>query len=680
MFWTCQPVKKRKDSDKLTKTNALAPCNRVLAIPELRDLLYSFFPSRLTTTTARTTNNDNNPRGASCMLVCRHWNSYFAPYHWSNISFTNQNHLDFAQVIRAQGYRVRKFSCSKVDKSILTTLVQHCHSLEELDLGFGEKTFWMQYDFLEQIFIDLAHTQQQQQQQRYIQYQEKAGYGGYGEDQGRHGLRRVEITLNMLELRPQMLWSLCQLPHLKELTINANGIIGDEESLKYLEDVTLYLLECCPGLESFTVHYNALTVHRHPFEYRNWLKEKVETEMTRGPMTFQDALARRKHVLPAAAPRWSGWPSEKQDYYYERPPPQYSAQEKPKTWNLRRLVLYGFKPDASILPRIFSRCPLLEDIGIHLGWSVVDASTWTSLATQCPNLKTLNISGQSHHYRDYDMLSIPELLATFPRLEILNVKDYPREDLDLQSLDSTLLTNAQEKGGEGERGHLLKSFSLQGHFSGSLAKILDVLSSRSFSQLEELKIESTFTNAWCQAQTATPNASTEGSLLDFTRSWDIVARTLVKLDLHGLQFPDKETTVKFLRRVQEFESLRVLRVSHHHLKDFIASTAPNELTAPSPSLNANAGDLLPIPPVDFRLPHIQELLVPKKWTNGLFGHDAAEVLCPSNGMLTLSEMLFLLVATPSLKTFSLARNSIQPETAALVRGMFRHVYLDTNHE
>lgn len=540
----------------------------------------------------------------------------------------------------------------------------------------------MQYDFLEQIFIDLAHTQQKQQQ-RYIQYQEKAGYGGYGEDHGRHMLRRVDITLNMLDLRPRMLWSLCQLPHLKDLTINANGIIGDEESLKYLEDTTLYLLECCPGLENFTVHYNALTVHRHPFEYRNWLKEKVETETTRGPSTPQDALARRKHISPAATPRWSEWPSEKQDHYYERPPPQYSAQEKPKTWNLRRLVLYGFKPDTSILPRIFSRCPLLEEVGIHLGWSVFDASTWTSLAAHCPNLKTLNISGHSYHYRDYDVLSIPELLAKFPRLETLNVKDYPREDLALQFLNSTLLTYAQEKGGEGEQGHLLKSFSLQGHFSGSLAKTLDVLSSQSFSQLEELKIESTFTNTWCETQTATPNMSTEGSLLDFTRSWGIVARTLVSMDLHGLQFPDKATTAKFFQRLQEFESLRVLRVSHHHLKDLISTastTSTNLLTAPSPSINANPGDLHPLPPVDFRLPHIQELLVPKKWTSGLPGQDASEVLCPSNGMLTLNDILFLLAATPSLKTLSLAQNSIQPETAAFVRRIFRHVCLDTNHE
>lgn len=75
MFWTCQPVKKRKDTDKLTRSNAFAPCNRVLAIPELRALLYSFFPSGLSTTTTTTTRKSSkNPKGAACMLVCRHWN------------------------------------------------------------------------------------------------------------------------------------------------------------------------------------------------------------------------------------------------------------------------------------------------------------------------------------------------------------------------------------------------------------------------------------------------------------------------------------------------------------------------------------------------------------------------------------------------------------------------------
>lgn len=76
MFWTCQPAKKRKDTDKLTRTNAFAPCNRVLAIPELRDLLYSFIPSGLPTTTTTTNNSNKTSKGASCMLVCRHWKRY----------------------------------------------------------------------------------------------------------------------------------------------------------------------------------------------------------------------------------------------------------------------------------------------------------------------------------------------------------------------------------------------------------------------------------------------------------------------------------------------------------------------------------------------------------------------------------------------------------------------------
>ncbi|KAG9064561.1 hypothetical protein KI688_002819 [Linnemannia hyalina] len=641
MFWTCQPVKKRKDTDKLTRTNAFAPCNRVLAIPELRDLLYSFIPSGLsnTATTTTTTNNSNkNPKGASCMLT----------------------HNEFAQVIQEQGYRVRKFSCSKVDKSILTSLVQHCHSLEELDLGFGEKSFWMQYDFLELIFINLAKSQQW-----HLKDWEKGC--------GRRGLRKVEITLNMLDFRPRMLWSLCQLPYLRDLTINANGSIGDEESLQYLEEVTLYLLECCPRLESFTINYNALTIHRHPFEYRNWLKEKVETEATRGPVTPQDALARCRHISPTAATRLSGWLSEKQGDYYERASTaQDSAQEKPKTWNLRRLVLYGFRPDTSVLPRIFSRCPRLEEIGIHLGWSVIEADTWTSLATHCPNLKVLNISGYSYQYREYDVLSIPELLAMFPRLETINAKDYPRQDFDLQSLDSSLITYGEKKDGE-QQGHMLKSLSLVGHGSGSLPKVLGILSSRSFTHLEELKIEYTFSSPspWLQAKAVTPNISTEGSLLDFSRPWDVVARTLVKLDLHGVQFPDKATTVKFFRRLQDFKSLRVLRASHHHLKDLISTTSLP--TSSSPSLTTTPGDILLLPTVDYRLPHIQNLFIPQKWSEALSVQDASDIL-------SLNDILFLLATTPSLKTLSLAKNSISPETAAFVRGAFRQVCLDTNYE
>lgn len=532
--------------------------------------------------------------------------------------------------------------------------------MEELVLGFEEKSFWIQYDFLEQIFINLAKAQQW-----HMQEWEK----GYG----RRGLRKVEITLNMLDFRPRMLWSLCQLPYLRDLTINASGSIGDEESFQYLEEVTLYLLECCPKLESFTVHYNALTIHRHPFEYRNWFKEKVETEATRGPLTPKDALARCPHISPTAAPRLSGWPSEKQGDYYERASAtHYCAQEKPKTWNLRRLVLYGFRPDTSILPRIFSRCPHLEEIGIHLGWSVIETNTWTSLATHCPNLKVLNISGYSYQYREYDVLSIPELLAMFPRLETFNAKDYPRQDFSLQSLDSTLITYGEKNDGE-QQGHMLKSFSLVGHGSGSLPKVLDVLSSRSFTHLEELKIEYAFSSPspWLQAKAVTPNISTEGSLLDFSRSWDVVARTLVKLDLHGVQFPDKATTVKFFRRLQDFKSLRVLRTSHHHLKDLISTT--NSPKIPSISLTTTTGAVPLLPTVDYRFPHIHDLLILQKSSGALSVQDASNIL-------TLDDTLFLLATTPSLKTLSLAISLISPETAAFVRGAFRQVCLDTNLE
>lgn len=517
----------------------------------------------------------------------------------------------------------------------------------------------MQYEFLEKIFIDLAETQQW-----HLQDWEK----GYG----RRGLRKVEITLNMLDFRPKMLWSLCQLPYLKDLTINANGSIGDEESLGYLEEITLYLLECCPRLESFTVHYNALTIHRHPFEYRKWLKGKVETEATRGPLTPQDALARCRHISSTVAPRLSGWSSEKQGDYYERASgTQSSAQEKPKSWNLRRLVLYGFRPDTSVLPRIFSRCPRLEEIGIHLGWSVIEADTWTSLATHCPSLKDLNISGYSYQYREYDVLSIPELLAMFPRLETFNAKDYPRQDFDLQSLDSPLITHGEKNDGE-RQGHMLKSLSLIGHGSGSLPKVMDVLSSRSFTHLEELKIKYKFSSPspWLQAKAETPSISTEGSLLDFSRSWDVVARTLVKLDLHGVLFPDKATTVKFFRRLQDFRSLRELRASHHHIKDLISTTSSP--TSPRPSLTITSGDIL-LPTVDYRFPHIQHLLIPKKLSGALSAQE-------DSGILTLNDILFLLATAPSLKTLSLDRDSISPETAAFVRGAFRHVHLDTNHE
>ncbi|KAG0372948.1 hypothetical protein BGX24_012376 [Mortierella sp. AD032] len=576
---------------------------------------------------------------------------------------------------KEHGYHIRRFSSRMVDRTILTTLAQHCHFLEELDLGFVDKTFWMQYEFLEQVFIALSQTyfkQQEQQQRKKLQEQQGPDLENGLEmdcEQGRRlqrtGLRKAEISLNLLDLKPSMLWSLCQLPHLTDLTINAIGTIGDDKSLGFMEDMTLSLLECCPRVESLTLRYSALRVLRHPFRCRVWIKDKLEKKRSRGPSTPQEAIDRCGISLPVQERTLSG-----------KATTTGVVVDRGTRHGLRRLVLSGYSTEVRILPRLFSRCNLLEEFGVHLGWARLDNSYWRSLSTSCRNIKAIDISGYSYHYIDYDILSIPDILVMFPKLETLNAQDYPRQDLSVLSLDHVLQKYAQEHGGEG---HPLKSFSLVGHFDASLSKLLEVLACRSFFQLESLKIGYALGHPAYQAWRQTPHDSPEGSSCDFSRSWDAVARTLVKLDLHGVYFPDKTTMATFFGRLQEFGSLRVLRVSRHHVKDLISistyATTLSSVTYAAPTL---ANDTPPV--INYCFPHIQHLIIALQWFGGSNAHPPTELIPSPNAMLTQDEVLFILTATPSLVALSLTYSSISKETATFIRQRFRHVRLDTTHD
>lgn len=72
MFWTqsitASSKKTKKKNTNKTHRNALLPCNRILDIKELRDLICSFLPHR----------HDNGKLiYLSPVLVCRHWHRYF---------------------------------------------------------------------------------------------------------------------------------------------------------------------------------------------------------------------------------------------------------------------------------------------------------------------------------------------------------------------------------------------------------------------------------------------------------------------------------------------------------------------------------------------------------------------------------------------------------------------------
>lgn len=636
--------------------------------------------------------------------------SYFIPYHVEEISFVNKPSHLLINLFKAHGHLIRHFSCRTVDKTLLTTLAEYCPLLEEVELGLGKGAFWMGYEYLERMFRTLSQARFQWDGQDRQEH-------GHGQGQGQEEklverkqnlgtvvrrLRKVEIDIEMLYLNPTMLWSLCHITHLTDLSINARGMIGQDWSRWCLENLTLSLLECCPGVERFRIYYSPQKMIYHPRGYRSWFKERVWEPRQDGrapPSVPRDAVARRGVVssfgqgeeidlgerregsLSSAAATTMGSGSGTEA--------GAGAKEdiEGRPFILRQLELRGYCAEMDTLLHLFKRCPLLEQLSLFQSWSALHSGHWHALAAHCQQtLRSIRLSAYSYNHLAIDDLNVPDLLTLFPQLELLHVVDYPHQQLNLAALDSSLSKFEHEQQG---RPHPLRAFSVTGHFDEALVRLFDIISCPSLKCLETLKVGYTYTAPRDRTLMETPETSREGMYYDFTRSWDAVGRTLVRLDLHGLYFPDKQVTAKFFRRLEGFRSLRVLRASVHHFQDVIStSSSYSSSSSSSSSLSPSAttkDDLQTckpaiLPVTDYRFPYIQDLLIGNQRLHRMMdGRINDPTLFSEKEMLSLNQILFLLTATPSLKNLLLQFQSVDDATAAVVRRQFRGVYVDTNY-
>ncbi|KAH7041862.1 hypothetical protein BKA57DRAFT_539381 [Linnemannia elongata] len=708
MFWTqITPSSKKtinKNTDK-THRNALLPCNRILDIKELRDIISSFMPR---------CNGNGKLIYLSSVLVCRHWHSYFILYHVEEISFINKPPSMLKTLVKAHGHLIRRFSCRALDKTLLTTLVEHCPLLEEIVLGLGKGGFWMEYEYLERMFRTLSQTRLQWDgQDRDRLPQQEHGHGESSVEQKQSSgavlrqLRKVEIDLDMEYLKPTMLWSLCHIPHLTDLNINARGTIGQDRSSWYLESLTLSLLECCPGVEKFRIYYSPQKMKYHPEGYRSRFKERVWEPMQDGrgpPLVPKDALVklgvassfgqgeeiglgvedkrRQRSLLPKAATNMGLTPGTeaaagKEEDIVSRP------------FILRQLELRGYHAEMNTLLHLFKRCPLLEQLSLFQSWSAVHSAHWHALSTHCQQtLRSIRLSAYNFNHYEVDDLNISTFLTLFPQLELLQVVDYPLQQLNLEAFDSSLSKFELEHQG---RPHPLKAFCVTGNFAQMLVRLFDIISCPSLKCLESLKVGYTYRSLRYHELRETPETSDLGTQYDFTRSWEAVGRTLVRLDLHGLFFPDKQVTAKFFRKLEGFRSLRVLRASVHHFQDIISTSSSygsstSTSTPPSmlPSATTKDGtqsckpEILPI--ANYRFPSIQDILVGYRRSQMMMRSIINNPAYSSEReRLSLNQVLFLLAATPSLKNLLLQSQSVDDATAAIVRRLFRGVYVDTNY-
>lgn len=609
-------------------------------------------------------------------------------------------------VFKAHGHLIRHFSCQTVDKNLLSILAEHCPLLEEVELGLGKGAFWMGYEYLERMFraLSQARFQWDGQDQDQLPLQEHGH--GQGQRKGEKSvelkqssvavlrrLRKVEIGIDMQYLNPTMLWSLCHITHLTDLSINARGSIGQDQSSRCLENLTLSLLECCPRVERFRLYYSPQKMIYPPRGYRSWFKERVwerSQDRRAPPLVPRDAVVRRGVVstfgqgeidmgerqegsLSSAAATNMGSGSGTGE--------ETGAKEDIVTrpFILRQLELRGFYAEMDTLLYLLKRCPLLEQLSLFQSWSSLRSGDWHALTTHCQQtLLSFRLSTYNYNHPQFNDLNVPDLLTSFPQLELLHLDNYPLQQLNLADLDTSL--SKFELGQQG-RPHPLRALCITGHFDEALARLFDIISCPSLKCLETLKIGYTYMLPMDRALLNTPETSPQGAYYDFTRSWEAVGRTLVRMDLHGLHFPDKQVTAKFFRKLEGFRSLRTLRASVHHFQDIIStsSSSRSSLTlSPSATTKDDAQSCKPaiLPAADYHFPFIQDLLIVNYHK---MMHDRINDLATFwKGTLSFDQILFLLAATPSIRNLLIQSLTVTEATAAAVRTQFPGLYVDNN--
>jgi hypothetical protein len=238
-------------------------------------------------------------------------------------------------------------------------------------------------------------------------------------------LKKVEIHIDVLEVKPSMLWSLCHAPYITDVSIEVCGMIGQEDSKAYVKDLTIFLLECCsPRVERLHIYYSPQRYPYHVFGgCRSWFKERVlETKGRKGrapPVEPQEALVRLCRAVSSGIREVE---DDEEDEDGKRKGSKSSAAatmnsepeagaastagvtETSSTFGLRRLELTGQYAELDILPSLFQRSPLLQELTIFQAWSKFNPSHWLALLTQCRHtLRAIRMHGDTYSFQESDI-------------------------------------------------------------------------------------------------------------------------------------------------------------------------------------------------------------------------------------------------------------------------------------
>ncbi|KAF9947033.1 hypothetical protein BGZ72_010935 [Mortierella alpina] len=500
-------------------TLILSPCNKVLLIQELQDLIRSKLPFRDLKT---------------CTLVCRHWNSLFNPFLWAKVEL-HEHDRGKRTILRRHGNHVVSLDSVHADKKTLRFIRKFCPYIQLLSLEMDHRSAWIHYDYLDTFFTRLPH------------------------------LTTLQIRFDAFQFSPSMFYSLSRLRNLTRLTMDV-FLAQHHSSRHYHPDAYMAILDCCHQLQELVVC--GLFLERpltptHPTQtpLQQWVKRTLQPQRTNPPA--QEAIHDPRHARTWSASlpiRRLSRQLLKSHVHASEDTSHLATVDKSAivgTYRIQRLDFRSQSMDDDVFCNLMRRCPLLEHLSLEGVWVGISSNSWTVLSESCPRLFTLDVR---HSDSVLSLPTVETLIALFPRLENVAMRAIEfHRDPDLSAL-GTFLGQLEDQHGERRA---LKHI----HYSGSIRRPLKVLLDivTQIPSLESLTVGFT-------VNAIRPVDEVPEPPLEIEKPW-ICQDTLVHLDLTSVSFADKRLFRQFFEHVQRLTRLKSLWISISHVREACGSMA-----------------------------------------------------------------------------------------------------------
>ncbi|KAG0279222.1 hypothetical protein BGZ96_002022 [Linnemannia gamsii] len=133
--------------DTLKRTSsALTPCDRVLGLPELQELIFSFVGSF------------SIAESKKCTLVCRRWRSHLAPSIWKSVTMGSNAIKGIAVLRKEAGMLVHRLTITCATTALIKKIPKLFPNVTYLSLAIGLGSDGIGYSHLQRLFRQLQHS------------------------------------------------------------------------------------------------------------------------------------------------------------------------------------------------------------------------------------------------------------------------------------------------------------------------------------------------------------------------------------------------------------------------------------------------------------------------------------------------------------------------------------------